>query len=178
MFGATKKRKRSSHQVRGFKSSPAHQSQSRLLQQTKVYVMHNFPIFWLNKFGITDHAKARRKNVSETTPGYVFHLFAPTLEFGWHLEQFVHRLYQFQNVHFWTGSGRTEWFWVFSPVTGSLFAIGANYFDIRVDLTYYVLAFFTPFIWWDGLLWLAIFWLGRLALIMAAFLSICYFVCH
>lgn len=140
--------------------------------------MHNVPIFWLNKFGITDHTAARRRNVSETTPGYVFHLFAPTLEFGWHLEQFVHRLYRLQNVHFWTGSGRTEWFIVFSPVVGSLVVAGSIYFDLTLNWKEYCLAFFTPFVWLDGLFWLCIFFLGRIAIFVGLFLVLCWFVAN
>lgn len=176
MFGTTKRKAKP--KARGFGQSPAHQSQQRLLQQTQVYLMHNIPFFWLNKFGITDHSKARRRNVSETTPGYVFYIFAPRLEFGWHLEQFVHRLYQFQNVHFWTGSGRTEWFWVFSPASAILFAIGCNYFALQVDWRLYVLAFFTPCVWWDGLLWLLIFSLGRLVIWITIAMSIIYTIAH
>jgi hypothetical protein len=177
MFGTTKKRK-AKKKIRGFEQSPAHQSQKRLLQQTQVYLMHNIPFFWLNKFGITDYSKARRRNVSETTPGYVFYIFAPRLEFGWHLEQFIHRLYRFQNIHFWTGSGRTEWFLVFSPATGILFAFGCNYFSIQPDWRLYVLAFFTPFVWWDGFLWLLIFSLGRLVIWVTLGMSIIYAITH
>lgn len=162
----------------GFKMSPAHRSQDRILQQTKVYVMHNVPIFWLNKFGISDKPKARSRNVSETTAGFVFYLFAPELEFGWHIEQFVHRLYQFQNVHFWTGSGRTEWFLVFSPVVGSLVLFGSYYLNIALELKFYVLAYFTPFVWLDGLFWLAVCWAGRLAVILGLFISFIWFFAH
>lgn len=162
----------------GFKISPAHRSQERILQQTKVYVMHNVPVFWLNKFGISDKPKARSRNVSETTAGFVFYLFAPELEFGWHIEQFVHRLYQFQNVHFWTGSGRTEWFLVFSPVVGSLVLFGSYYLNINLELKYYVLAYFTPFVWLDGLFWLALFWTGRMAVIMGAVICLLWFLAH
>lgn len=162
----------------GFKTSPAHRSQDRILQHTKVYVMHNVPVFWLNKFGISDKPKDRSRNVSETTAGFVFYIFAPELEFGWHIEQFVHRLYHFQNVHFWTGSGRTEWFLVFSPVVGSLVLFGSHYLNIALELKFYVLAYFTPFVWLDGLFWLAVCWAGRLAVILGLFISFIWFFAH
>lgn len=172
------KKKKPAASAKKFSQSPTHVSQQRILQQTKVYVMHNIPIFWLNKFGITDHTAARRRNVSETTPGYVFHFFAPTLEFGWQIEQFVHRLYKLQNVHFWTGSGRTEWFIVFSPIVGTLVICGSVYWDISLTWKQYALGFFTPFVWLDGLFWLALFWFGRIILFCAAMLAFCWFIAH
>lgn len=158
--------------------SPPHVSQNRILQQTKVYVMHNIPYFWVNKFGITDHEKARRQNVSVTTPGYVFYLFAPTLEFGWHLEQFIHGVYRFQNVHFWTGSGRREWFVVFSPIVGTLTLVGSYHFGWSLTWKEQALAYFMPFVWLDGLFWLAVFFLGRLAIFTALFLAGAWVLAH
>ena len=121
---------------------PAHASQQRLLQTTCVYVMHNFPYFWLNKFGISDKPGARRKNVSETAPGYVFYLFAPNLLYGWECEGFVHTLYALQRVRF-KGSGSSEWFMVFSPIVGTSFLIACHYPHISPSLKWYALAYFT-----------------------------------
>lgn len=165
-------------QTAKFKKSPAHVSQQRFLQATQVYVMHNIPIFWLNKFGISDHSRARSRNVSETTAGYVFHLFAPTLEYGWHIEQFVHRFYKFQNVHFLTGSGRTEWFVVFSPIVGTAVLILSFKYGISLTWKQYALAYFTPFVWLDGWLWLLIFWLGRVAVIVGIFFFAVWVIAH
>ena len=158
------------HRKRGLKSTakpayvkPSHASQQRLLQTTCVYVMHNFPYFWLNKFGISDKPGARRKNVSETAPGYVFYLFAPNLLYGWECEGFVHTLYALQRVRF-KGSGSSEWFMVFSPIVGTSFLIACHYLHISPSLKWYALAYFTPFVWLDGLLWLLIFFLGRIVL--------------
>ena len=150
------------HRKRGLKSTdkpayvkPSHASQQRLLQTTCVYVMHNFPYFWLNEFGISDKPDARRKNVSETAPGYVFYLFAPNLLYGWECEGFVHTLYALQRVRF-KGSGSSEWFMVFSPIVGTSFLIACHYLHISPSLKWYALAYFTPFVWLDGLLWLLI----------------------
>ena len=158
--------------------SPHHVSQNRFLQMTQVYVMHNIPFFWLNKFGISDHSDRRRRNVSETTPGYVFYLVSPHLEFGWHLEKFIHALYRLQNVHFWTGSGRTEWFFVFSPVVGTLVMMGSVYWNIPLTWKWYVGAYFMPFVWWDGWFWLAVFWLARVIAWGAILLFFCWAIVH
>lgn len=145
----------------GFNVSPAHASQGTLLQQVQVYVMHNLPFFWLNKFGISFKTKTRRANVSETTPGYVFYFCNPELEFGWHLEQFIHWLYRWQNYHFWVGSGRSEWFFVFSPIVGTGALFICHYAHLSVGFKVHALLYFCPFVWLDAYLWLLIFWLAR-----------------
>ena len=172
------------HRKRGLKSTdkpayvkPSHASQQRLLQTTCVYVMHNFPYFWLNKFGISDKPGARRKNVSETAPGYVFYLFAPNLLYGWECEGFVHTLYALQRVRF-KGSGSSEWFMVFSPIVGTSFLIACHYLHISPSLKWYALAYFTPFVWLDGLLWLLIFFLGRVILFTGFLLFLCWAIVH
>ena len=109
---------------RKFRKSPAHASQDRIFQETGVYLMHNVPYFWINKFGISDNAKARRQSVSKSAPGYVFYIFAPKLLYGWECEQFVHTVYAWLNVPF-SGSGKSEWMLVFSPVVGSLFVFAS-----------------------------------------------------
>lgn len=148
--------------------------------------MANFPFFFLNKFGISDHTKARRKNVSETTPGLVWSWLALNLAFGLEVEQLVHRMYNFQNVHFWTGSGRTEWFVVFSPIVGISMLVLDHYFDVvqYVNQTFetthgtrvLIGSFFTPFVWWDALLWLVFFrglkFMSMVALILFAMYAI------
>ena len=159
----------------GFKQSPAHRSQERFLQRTQVYLMHNIPYFFLNKFGITDKTAQRQRSVSDTTPGFVFALFAPRLEFGWHLEQFIHRLYAFLNVHFWTGSGRTEWVIVFNPIIGTLFAFYGSALIPVCPWWGYCLAYMLPFVWLDGLLWLLIFFVARAVALGIILLIISYF---
>lgn len=160
------------------KWTATHRSQDRILQNTGVYLMWNIPFFMLNKFGISDTVGKRRKNVSETTPGVVFTVLSIDLAFGLEIEQFVHRLYKLQNVHFWTGSGRTEWFITFSPVVG-FSTLYINWrFGLDLDDKYLIAAFFTPFIWWDGLFWLLTFWLLKIILIGAAFMFFIYAVAH
>lgn len=162
----------------GFNQSPAHQSQRRFLQATVVYLMHNIPFFWLNKFGITDKLGNRVRNVSETTPGYVFNVIAPRLEFGWHLEQFVHSVYRYQNVHFWTGSGRTEWFVILSPIVGSLVLFGLPCIGVHPGWKVCALAYFTPFVWMDGLFWLIVFSFARIVFYGVVILAGAYLIAH
>ena len=169
-----------------FKSKPpsskkwtaTHRSQDRILQNTNVYLMWNIPFFMLNKFGISDTVDKRRKNVSETTPGVVFTVLSFDLAFGLEIEQFVHRLYKLQNVRFWTGSGRTEWFITFSPVVGFSTLYINRRFGFDFDDLVLIGAFFTPFIWWDGLFWLLTFWLLKIILIGAVFMFFIYAVAN
>ena len=170
------------------KWQPTHRSQNRILQNTGVYLMWNIPFFMVNKFGISDTVGKRRKNVSETTPGIVFTVLSFELAFGLEVEQFVHRLYKLQNVHFWTGSGRTEWFITFSPIVGfstlylnNRFALGLNDAGATmfgVEVKYLWFAFFTPFVWWDGLFWLLIFAAIKIVLIGAALMFLIYAIAH
>ena len=163
-----------------------HKSTSRILEETFVYLMWNFPFFFLNKFGISDKTKNRVKNVSDTTPGIVNLVATFNLPFGYKLEQFIHALYRLQNVHFWTGSGRTEWFLVFSPIVGTS-ALFLNHFFglglISEDVYYWkyeraALAYFTPFLWLDGLFWLVLFKGLRFLSVLAVILLFVYFLSH
>lgn len=167
---------------------PTHVSQNRIFQETFVYLMANFPFFFLNKFGISDHTAKRTKNVSETTPGIVWKWSAFNLAFGLEVEQFVHGFYKFQNVHFWTGSGRTEWFVVFSPIVGCV-ALLVNYsfgmvgiinhtFQTNTGERVLWLSFFTPFIWWDGLFWLLLFRAMKILFVLFIVVLLVYFVAH
>lgn len=170
------------------KWQPTHRSQERIFQNTGVYLMWNIPFFMLNKFGISDTVGKRRKNVSETTPGIVFTFLSFELAFGLEVEQFVHRLYKLQNVRFWTGSGRTEWFVVFSPIVGLLTLCLNRRFDLQfntalftifdVDITIVRLAFFTPFVWWDGLFWLLFFESFKIILTLIALMILIYAVAN
>lgn len=153
----------------GFQYSPAHVSQKRILGETKVYVMHNIPVFVASKFGITDHVKARRKDVSESTPGYVFYILPPALvPWGWNGEQLVHLLYCWANLRnfipFWWGSGRSEWFLNINPIVGYgvwylCEHFGAERLLLGRELLWWewLFVFFSPLIWLDGWLWWIIF---------------------
>lgn len=156
--------------------------------------MSNFPFFFVNKFGISDHTKKRVKDVNESTPGAVGLIASAELLYGYQVEQFVHSLYFFLNWYrllqsvglgfLWEGSGRTEWFLNVSPLVG--FAV--CYLNYRFDLGLVVddfhysryerlsIFFFTPFVWLDGLFWLLIFRIFRFVLGAAVIFLIVYFL--
>jgi len=140
--------------------------------------MTNFPFFMVNKFGITDKTTARRRNVSETTPGLVQTVLSVNLAFGYDVEQFVHRLYRFQNIHFWTGSGRTEWFVVFSPITGAALWYLDYRFGLHLTNKQLAFGFFTPFVWWDGILWLLFFRILKLIFILCVVFFVLFCIAH
>jgi hypothetical protein len=140
--------------------------------------MCNVPFFFINKFGISDTVAKRRKNVSETTPGLVLTVLSLRMAFGLEVEQFVHRLYRLQNVRFWTGSGRTEWFVTFSPVVGASVLYVNSRFGLELDYKVLVGAFLTPFVWLDGLFWLLAFWMLKALLVLALSAAFVYAVAN
>lgn len=171
-----------------------HRSQTRFLGKTFNYLFLNFPLFFINKFGISDQTKTRVKQVDESTFGAVGMITSAELLYGYQAEQFVHSLYFLQNWYrilqaiglgaFWQGSGHTEWFLNFSPIVGFCawylnhrFGLGL----ITEDFLYWKyerlgLFFFTPFVWLDGLLWLLLFRLLRLILGLGVVFLILYFI--
>lgn len=155
-----------------------HRSQGRVFQNTGVYLMCNVPVFFLNKFGISDTVAKRQKNISETTPGAVFTVLSFDLAFGYKVEQFVHGLYKLQNIRFWTGSGRTEWFVVFSPIVGFSVLYMDRRFGFGIDKYFLAAAFFTPFVWWDGIFWLLLFRLLKFISIAATFIFVFYAIAN
>ena len=161
--------------------SPHHASQDRIFQSTNVYLMTNLPYFWLNKFGIGDHTKSRAKNVSDTTPGAVDTIIDASIPYGKTCETFVHGFYFALRKPFDKGSGRTEWFVIFSPVVGGLTVWITGALKIKLHLLIYAACFFCPGIWLDGLFWMMVFWaLGnffkaaQIALIVAAVMAALY----
>lgn len=134
--------------------------------------MHNLPFIVVSKFGITDRPENRVREVSETTPGYVFYLVAPSLvPFGKMCESLVHGLYVWANLKnlfpLWSGSGSTEWFLNANPIVALLVywayhIPGASGFVGQYIPDEYVtrcfwLVIFSPVVWLDGLLWYLVF---------------------
>lgn len=158
------------------KRSPHHKSQDRLLGTTKVYCMSNWPKFWVSKFGITDHAKARARNVSETTFGTAYHIIPPfNLFWGFWCEQFVHALYFIVNAPFRKGSGKSEWYINFNPVTCILlWSMFGNFAPIYE----WALIAISPVIWLDGLFWLIVFYFFKLAVTVAILAIIVQVIIH
>ncbi len=155
-----------------------HKSQNRIMESTGVYLMANFPFFMLNKFGISDEVKNRTKNVSDTTPGVVFTLLSIRMPWGYEIEQWVHNLYRLQNVKFWTGSGRTEWFLNLSPVVGISALIICRFLNIEMSLSDLLKFFFTPFIWLDGVFWLLFFSALKYIFIFGSIFFVLFLLAH
>jgi len=168
--------------------SPGHRSQNRILEPTGAYLMQNLPFFFVNKFGISDETKQRRKNVSESTPGLVFCLFSFNLFYGYEAEQFVHSVYYLQNwrrllsffglEELWQGSGQTEWFVNFSPIVGTSLFFLSRLFNFEVPDDYLLLAYLNPFLWLDGLFWLLAFWALKIVFILVLAFSFLYVIAH
>lgn len=160
--------------------------------------MFNFPFFFLQKFGISDKTKQRRKSVSETTPGFVGVLLSVNLAYGYECEQFVHGLYyplNFKRIlnsigvgDLWHGSGHSEWFVALSPIVGTIMLFLNCRFGLvgLVNESFGVgwgnrilwFAYFTPFVWFDALFWLILFRGLKLTVIALATIVLIYFVAN
>lgn len=158
------------------KRSPHHKSQDRLLGTTYVYCMSNWPKFWVSKFGITDHTKARVRNVSETTFGTAYHIIPPfNIAWGFWCEQWTHSLYWIFNAPFRRGSGKSEWYLNINPITALiLWTIFGNF----TTWYWWFAIIFSPVIWLDGLLWLCVWWIIKPILAIVFILSASYFLIH
>lgn len=155
---STRKKRKKTVASGGKKQSPAHGSQQRIMEHTYVYTMHSLLFFWKSKWGISDKPDLRRAGVDADVVGDVFFIIPPQrIPFGWRSEQFVHRLYSFQNAPMSKGTGRTEWFLNFNPIIGATVIWASVSFSIPLPLWGYALALFSPVVWLDGLLWLLFF---------------------
>lgn len=152
--------KRRKHKT-GVTVSPAHASQNRLFGQTEAYLMGVLgvnPIDWFrSKWGISDKTMARRAQVDKDVKGAVYVLFSRQILWGWTCEQFVHFVYALQHAPMKKGTGRTEWYWNFNPVFGTAFLWATWRADLVFEWYWYVGGYLLPFVWIDGLLWLAFF---------------------
>ena len=156
-----------------FRFSPSHASQGRLFGVTQLYLMGS----WLNplksKCGISDSPNARRAQVDKDVAGAVYILFSRPVLFGWACEQFVHFIYHLQHAPLKRGTGRTEWYWNFNPLIGTAFLAASVLNGWHTTWWAHWLAFFTPFIWLEGLLWVLTFRFIRHLTVVAA---LCVFV--
>lgn len=152
--------------------SPAHVSDKRLFKRTGVYLLANIPYIFKCKFGITEHVKARRSNVSETTKGFVFPVMYLRMNSGHNKERFIHALYFWANAPFSKGSGRSEWFWNVSPV---MWILCVHYFP-EAPMMYKAAVLITPLVWLDGLFFLLLFWVVDIAFWFAVATGIFWFV--
>ena len=74
-----------------------------------LYILGNFPRFWVVKIGIAGNLLKRERQVDKSAPGWDGILFALWFPFAYHTEQWIHRKCEPLRVHF-TGSGHTERF--------------------------------------------------------------------
>lgn len=142
---------------------PAHQSQSRILQETEVYLM-SIPLYlFVSKWGISDKTTTRRAQVDKGIAGPVWLVTSANLPFGWRSEGIVHFLYFFFNVTRWIpeafkgASGRTEIFFNANPVFGMFFVWACHTYQFTPPIWGFALAFCFPFLWVDGWLFVQFF---------------------
>lgn len=156
--------------TRTFKTSPAHRSQGRLLGETGAYLFGSFLYFWKSKWGISDKTATRRAQVDKDVAGVVFCVFSREILFGWHCEQLVHWLYQWQNAPMRKGTGRSEWFLNFNPCVFAVM-LWLTWRNGALFDWYFYLPAWLPFVWLDGLLWLLLFrflnWMFAVAMLWA-----------
>lgn len=77
---------------------------------TFIYLMINLPFLWKCKIGISRNVKRRRRNIDETTKGWVLKVWALPMPFAENLEKELHRFFRHFHSPFEKGSGRTEWY--------------------------------------------------------------------
>ena len=162
----------------GFKVSPAHASQGRIFGQTGAYLMGSIVYPFRNKWGISDRTDLRRGQVDKDVTGPVYTVFCREIMFGWTCEQFVHFIYQLQNAPIKKTTGGTEWFYNFSPIFGSFILWALFRLQIQVEWYWKAVAYISPFVWIDGLLWLILFRLLGWGFAFVLALGTWYFYTH
>lgn len=79
-----------------------------------IYVLVNFPYFWVIKVGIGGNKEKRIRSIDKEAPGKDFCLMSARLHFAYGLEQSIHLMLAPLNYRAdpkkW-GSGHTERFW-------------------------------------------------------------------
>ena len=88
----------------------------------KIYIMGSLSHIGRYKIGISKNVTNRRKNISESIKSDVFVIFSCPLLFAYFWEQLLHVVYSPLNASM-KGSGKTEWFWMFAPITPILFIL-------------------------------------------------------
>jgi len=74
-----------------------------------IYVLWNWPYFWVCKVGIAGSLKARERQVDASAPGRDLIIWAVYVPLAYQVEQALHRLFAPFRVRF-SGSGHTERF--------------------------------------------------------------------
>ncbi len=114
-----------------------------------IYVLGNSRHLFRYKIGISDNVSRRTREIEDGLAGDTFEIFAAKFFFSQKIETFLHFLYSplHARMH---GSGRTEWFWMFLPITPTiLLAIFWIMQWIIIPIFISVIAFF--YLNWDHL---------------------------
>jgi len=164
------------------RSSPAHKSTDRLLQETDIYLMSLVLYVFFSKCGISDKPSVRRAQVDKGIFGPVKTVTCAQIPFGKAAEGLVHTLYYLFNVSRWfpgafaKASGRTEIFLNANPVCGFAFVWACHVSGSTPDPWLSACAFVSPFVWFDVWLWVQIFRFMGWALAIALAFGVYWFV--
>ena len=85
-----------------------------------IYVLGNSRYLFRYKIGITKSVEIRTKGIESSLRGYTYEIFAAKFFFAYDIEQFLHGVYRPLNARM-KGSGKTEWFWMFLPISPTIF---------------------------------------------------------
>ena len=161
------------------RTSPAHQSQNRILQETDVYLMSLILYIIISKWGISDKTSVRRAQVDKGIAGPVKTVTSCQVPFGRAAEGFVHTLYYLFNISRWFpgafkgSTGRTELFLNVNIIFGCAFLWGCHSLGVKPGAWTTLFAFISPWFWVDGWLWVQVFrfsaWVFAAALLYGAY---------
>lgn len=84
-----------------------------------IYVLGNSRHLFRYKIGISDNVNRRTREIECGLSGDTFEIFAAKFFFSQKIETFLHFLYRPLHARM-AGSGRSEWFWMFLPVTPTI----------------------------------------------------------
>jgi hypothetical protein len=85
-----------------------------------IYVLGNTRYLCRYKIGIAKSVENRTRGIESSLKGMTYEIFAARFFFARRIEQFLHGVYRPLNARM-HGSGKTEWFWMFFPVTPTVF---------------------------------------------------------
>ena len=151
------------------RSSPHHQSENRLLQETDLYLMSLVLYVFISKCGISDKTSVRRAQVDKGIAGPVKTITSAQVPFGKAAEGFVHTVYFLFNISRWFpgsfkgSTGRTELFLNVNLIFGFAFLWVCHVAKLNPENWQIGCAFVSPIVWIDGFLiiqFFRVFWWG------------------
>lgn len=89
-----------------------------------------FPIC---KIGITGNLKQRKKDIDDSTPGFIIPL-AFDIYYAYQIEQYLHRKLKFLSVR-WMGTGKTEYFFSIAMIVAIPVALLMQTLQTLIELT-------------------------------------------